>query len=108
MILCVLFVLSKCNSSNYIYIKSRAKEKTSWDFPGGPVVNTLCSQCVGSILVGELGPHMLLSAVKEEKRMKSNALKAGISRGEVKPSQTAYGHQGREHYTEIPQKTFNQ
>ena len=59
-------------------------------------------------LVGELGPHMLHSAAKEEKRMKSNTLKAGISRGKVKPSQIAYGHQGREHYTEIPQKTFNQ
>ena len=54
-----------CNSSK--------KLNNVWDFPGGPVVKTPCSQCrgcgVGS-LVGELRSHMPLSVAPPKKEKK--------------------------------------
>lgn len=50
------------------------KNSRRWDFPGGPVVGTLCFHCKGSRfdrLIWELGSYMSCSQKKKEKQEKA-------------------------------------
>ena len=61
-------------SSTCKYGKTRIIKMLTWDFPGNPVVETLCCQCRGHgvpFLVGELGSHMLWAWPKDLKNKKN-------------------------------------
>ena len=55
----------------------------SKDFPGDPVVKTLCFHCVGAwiwFLVGELRPHMVHGMPKERRKERREGGKGGRER----------------------------